>query len=287
MKNFKIDFLVIGVQKSGTSWLYNCLKEHPEIGVPLKKREVEYIGGPLYREHGGMDWFRGLFNHLPDSNNLKYGDVSVEYIFDAGSAYEVKKYFPNCKIILILRNPIDRFLSSLEWNKRRGQLKDENDHGVLEALKKGNSEVIENISNRGFYAEQVSFYYESFPKENIFIADFEKIKESPSEVIKSIFSFLSVDPDFLPKSISSKPKKNSNNRLLIKLENRLSRNKYTEKVLDHLHQLLPTRKRKTSSHLTEYLKELYEPHNEILKKFFLDKKQDKLVEMVESWKNEY
>ncbi|MFT4803339.1 MAG: hypothetical protein ACI9YE_000531 [Psychroserpens sp.] len=287
MKKLKIDFLVIGVQKSGTSWLYNCLNEHPEIGLPLKKREVEYIGGPLYKANGGIDWFHQLFNHIEDSDAMKIGDISVEYVFDDGSADEVKKYFPECQVVLILRNPIDRFLSALEWNKRRGQLKDFNDEQVLEMLQSEGSKIIEDIKNRGLYARQMKNYYDNFPENNIQVIDFSKIIERPYEVIQSIFSFLKVDPNFLPEAIGSKPKKNSNNPLLIKLESRLSRNRFSEKILDQLHQLLPTRKRKTSNDLIQYLNKVYAPHNELLKKFFLDKKQDKLAEMVESWKNEY
>ena len=58
----KIDFLIIGAQKSATSWLYDCISEHPQICVPKQKKEIEYIGGELYKKNG-LEWYFSLLNH--------------------------------------------------------------------------------------------------------------------------------------------------------------------------------------------------------------------------------
>ena len=82
MENKKqpLNFLVIGAQKCATTWLFECLNEHPDICLPKHKREVEYMGGPLYKEQGGQQWYLSLLNHC-DNNKVK-GDVSVEYIIN-------------------------------------------------------------------------------------------------------------------------------------------------------------------------------------------------------------
>ena len=50
MKNFSLDFLVLGVQKSATTWIYESLKKHSLISMPNKKNEAEYIGGDLWKK---------------------------------------------------------------------------------------------------------------------------------------------------------------------------------------------------------------------------------------------
>ena len=82
----RLDFLVIGAQKCATSWLYYCLKDHPELYLPAKKREIQYLGGRLFHEKG-VDWYFSLFQGA--HRNQKIGDVSVEYIFDQQSPWYV------------------------------------------------------------------------------------------------------------------------------------------------------------------------------------------------------
>src|SRR5215472_8103927 len=111
------DFLVIGSQKCATSWLYDCLNEHPQICMPRHKREIEYIGGQLYKEKG-MDWYLSLLGHC-NGEKVK-GDVSVEYIVNDESPRLLYDLNPNLKFILNVRNPVDRAMSALNWYTRKG-----------------------------------------------------------------------------------------------------------------------------------------------------------------------
>ena len=81
MKN-KLDFVVIGSQKCATTWLYDILNQHPAISLPKDKREVEYLGGDLWKKHGD-NWY---FDLMRSNDNEIAGDVSVEYIFNKESA---------------------------------------------------------------------------------------------------------------------------------------------------------------------------------------------------------
>src|SRR5687768_7836818 len=107
----KPDFLVIGAQKCATTWLYECLKDHPQICLPKSKKEVEYIGGDLYKEKG-MDWYLSLIDHCGE-DKVK-GDVSVEYIINPDSPEILHTLNPELKFIVSVRNPVDRALSALK-----------------------------------------------------------------------------------------------------------------------------------------------------------------------------
>ncbi|MGH7669524.1 MAG: sulfotransferase family protein, partial [Gemmatimonadaceae bacterium] len=111
-----IGFLVVGAQKGATSWLFYCLREHPQLCLPDKKRESDYIGGPTYRERGEA-WYFGLFaGQLPGQ---LAGAVSVDYLFDTAAADEVWRVAPQAKLIAIVREPVDRAVSAYYWLIRK------------------------------------------------------------------------------------------------------------------------------------------------------------------------
>ena len=102
----EIDFIGVGAQKSGTSWIYACLYEHPEICAPIK--EIHYFS----RERNfkkGIEWYKNIFNTCK-KGQLK-GEFSTTYLYDGKTPDRIKKEFPNTKIIISLRNPVDRAFS--------------------------------------------------------------------------------------------------------------------------------------------------------------------------------
>jgi len=112
----QLDFAVIGAQKCATSWMYYCLQDHPEICLPRKKREIAYIGGEQFKKNG-PDWF---FNRFSCSTEKTKGDVSVDYLYDGKSATELAKYTDKPKLVISLRNPVRRAISSYYWLCRSG-----------------------------------------------------------------------------------------------------------------------------------------------------------------------
>jgi len=243
------DFLVIGSQKCATSWLYDCLSEHPQICMPRHKREIEYIGGQLYKEKG-IDWYLSLLNHC-NGEKMK-GDVSVEYIVNDESPRLLFELNPNLKFILSVRNPVDRAMSALNWYTRKGVIKD-NQNAIKKEVKQAidafehTSYALMNygfhdILYRGLYSKLLEKYYVYFKKENILIVHYEDIKKSPEAVLNKIFSFLNVDQNFVLQNIKTQPKKNSNNRFLIKIERMFPKSKIVSYSLDKLHQKVPEKK---------------------------------------------
>ncbi len=220
------DFLVLGAQKCATSWLYYCLREHPELHLPEHKREYEYIGGDLYAERG-PDWYFSLLAGKKDSQRA--GAVSVDYLTDPRSAPEVRKQVPNVKLIASLREPVSRAMSAYFWYLRKGHIPDV---GVEQALEQGMlaatrpaaaNEFFRDLVTRGFYDEQLARYRALFPANQMLVVLYEDIAADPMAVLEQVFAFIGVDPTFVPPSISTTPKKNTYSRPLIEIERLTSR----------------------------------------------------------------
>ena len=227
----KLNFLVIGAQKCATSWLYYCLKEHPELNLPKSKKEVEYIGGPLYQNKGGIKWYMDLFEPVKYPSILN-GDVSVNYLMDTGSPAEIKKYAPDCKFIVSLRNPVERFRSAFYWYQRKGTL--ENKKNIKQDILR-RADYLQDIFDRGAYASQLAEYFKYFDPDQFYIVAYDEIKMNPTNALSGIYEFLGVNAQFVPDSLNIKPKKNTYNHLLINIEKYFS-NDVVSKIVDFLNQ---------------------------------------------------
>ena len=273
MKNFSLDFLVLGVQKSATTWIYESLKKHSLISMPNKKNEAEYIGGDLWKQNGDQSYFN-LFN---DCHGVKFGDVSVDYICNNESPRLLYERFPNLKLIISLRNPVDRAISAYYWNYRKGNIN--TNFSISEYFKNliknyKSDKNLFSILNRGLYEKQIFNYLEYFHPNQFKIIFYDHIKMDQKKVLYSLYDFLNIRVEKKLFFYNTMPKVNSGNRILLNLERKYKNNKIIVKGLHFLHNLfyLMTSARKTSLDELEariILDEFYKPHNISLNKFLI------------------
>lgn len=185
----KIDFIGIGAQKSGTSWLYKCLMEHPEI-CTTKEKEIHY-----FNKHysNGVDWYE---NHFSNCGGKTSGEFSTLYLSDKDVPERIYDYNKDIKIIVSLRNPVDRAYSHYNHIKSLNLAPGEN---IQEVIKKY-PEMIEN----GMYGKYLAKYFELFPRDQILILFYDDLNKEPLNFVKKIYSFLEVDESFVPSGINSK-----------------------------------------------------------------------------------
>ncbi|MFH1426572.1 MAG: sulfotransferase domain-containing protein [Candidatus Kerfeldbacteria bacterium] len=195
---FTIDFIGIGAQKAGTTWLAECLMEHPQIYVPKKKEldywnRIKHCPATRQRQYSGFDEYKQQFAGAKPGQLL--GEFSTHYIYDPESAKLIHEYSPSVKIIAILRDPVYRALSQYAHTRKLIPVPD-----TFEEASKKFPEFIE----RGFYYEQLKRYYDLFPAEQIKVVLFEDLKEDPERVIGGVYSFLGVDSSFPPEALHRK-----------------------------------------------------------------------------------
>ena len=263
----KLDFLLVGAQKCATSWLFYCLSEHPELILPKKKLEPGYIGGKMFQEKG-EDWFFDRFS-MPANGQL-LGDVSVDYLYDINSARACTKYtHSNTKFIASLRHPVERAISSYFWYVRRKNLPLMSlNEGLLPLLDSSPGfpfpleGIYEQIARRGCFGPQIEQFTKIYGVDRFYVATYDDITSSPKNVLRDIYSFLSVNPDFIPMSLTSKPKKNAHLPILTRLE-RVANKKILAKISNYMNQTASFigagRKPQLARKIANRLQELYAP----------------------------
>jgi len=210
---FKLKFIGIGAYKSGTTWLVQCLREHPNICVPRIKEvdffSKKYIDGKYSFSHfdKGLKWYQEQFSECDAGANC-WGEFSNSYLYDKDVPKRVKKAFPNIKLLLCLRNPVDRTYSGYLWDKLN--FKREKFEGFnINDIKKG------DYINQSLYGKYIGNYLKVFKKEDIHVVLYDDIKNNPKEVIEKTYSFLGLNkfnPPSLKKIIN--PASHSRSRML-------------------------------------------------------------------------
>lgn len=200
------NFLVVGAAKSGTTSIYNYLKKHPEVYLSDRKEgvffsEMEYFKGPFSKEYNNIiirdiDEYTKLFMNA-DKGQL-IGDISPDYLYYyENSIKNIKKYLPNePKIIIILRNPIDRAYSNYTFYvKKLMESESFLDALILEDDRKTQGYRFGyRYKEIGLYYDQVNAYKENF--KNVLVLDFEELQKEPKALMDKITNFLGISNDF-------------------------------------------------------------------------------------------
>jgi hypothetical protein len=180
-----IDFIGLGAQKSGTSWVYACLYEHPKICAPIK--EIHFFSRERFSK--GRKWYEDHFKRC--KNGLKQGEFSTSYLYSKETPQRIKNMYPHAKLIAILRNPVDRAISQYRNAIKAGEI---DETTSFNAYAKQEPSSLE----QGLYVKQIKRYLEYFPREQMLILIYEDTKKDPAKFIKTIYEFLGVDPNFIP-----------------------------------------------------------------------------------------
>ncbi|WP_062047166.1 sulfotransferase domain-containing protein [Bacillus sp. JCM 19034] len=179
-------FLIIGAQKCGTTSLYNYLVEHPHI-KGANRKEIHFFD--VYYDKG-TDWYDKQFPSL--NKHEITGEATPRYLFHSKCPIRVYQYNPNMKLIVLLRNPIDRAFSNYQMDLRNQseKLKRNNSSSFLtfeETLetKLGNKYLV-----KGIYYQQLKKWLELFQLQQFHILESETLYQQPEKVMKRTFDFL-------------------------------------------------------------------------------------------------
>ncbi|MHA7924496.1 MAG: sulfotransferase family protein [Marinobacter sp.] len=185
----KPNFFIIGAARSGTTSLYLYLEQHPEIYFSDVK-ELNFFSNPRYWAKG-LKWYESRFN--PRSQSItRIGEASTSYTrapFTEETPKRIADYAPEAKLIYIVRNPMQRFVSHYLHRVQAGQETREI------------SEIIENLENeafawQGLYNYQVEEFQKYFKPSQILVISMDDLKTSPRSLISKVFQFLGVSEDF-------------------------------------------------------------------------------------------
>jgi hypothetical protein len=180
------DFLGIGAQKAGTTWLHSNFRAHPQIYIPSKK-ELHYFDNHYYHSlKSYSDYFR-------EGKNKIMGEITPDYgILSEDRVKVIRKIMPEIKLILLLRNPIDRAWSHAIMDFMVLQKR------PYESIKP--EEFLQHFCSiysmsYGDYNKTLSVWLNLFPKESLYIGYFREINNDPQKLLTGIFKHLNVSTD--------------------------------------------------------------------------------------------
>lgn len=187
-----VDFIIAGTMKGGTSAAKVNFAKHPDISIVEK--EIHYFDNKDNFQKG-VEWYKGHFNYAKKMVGDKNHDIMYEY-----SCLElVQNLNPQVKLIIFLRNPIERAYSHWKMLRDIFHYKFSFEYSVMDEI---NNRMGENrdpklafyyhIVQRGFYYEQISKMLEYFPRDNIYITVSEKTRNNMKEEYQKIFTFLNL-----------------------------------------------------------------------------------------------
>jgi len=236
----KPNLFIVGHPKSGTTALYNFLRQHPNIFMsPIK--EPRFFCKDFIKESDLFHkqkcfyldaWSREQAAYLSLFADVKsekiIGECSTSYLYSKVAAAEIHKFNPRAKIIILLREPVS-FLYSVYSHRllnARENVKDFKTSLSLEKQRKlgHNIPSAMKLPNELFYSERIKYceqvvrYYDLFGKSNVKVIIYEDFKRNNRAIYKNILKFLDISTDFMPlfaqHNVSKKPRFVSLNKML-------------------------------------------------------------------------
>jgi len=207
------DFIGVGVQKSGTTWVARRLAEHPQVFIG--KKEISFF---THHFHKGYRWYNALFAQKGDRIA---GEISPNYFISPrhseprlehyphwslqswwkhltrpfpSARDEIKKTYPGIKVFAVFRNPVDRAWSQYwMWAERKERIGKKRVIVPFEKMFRDNGRWIQDY---GRYGTWLKHWLEAFPDFGVFLYD--DLLADPAAFIRSIYRFLGVDEGFEP-----------------------------------------------------------------------------------------
>jgi len=209
-------FIIIGVGRAGTTALYSYLIQHPSIHPALADDEklASDIHFFEYMESDSISWYKSHFPILlPKLNSQKHpkitGEFTSTYFYHSDVPERIYQLLPKVKLIVILRNPIDKIYSTYYQQFRYGEVSTSFEETIDAELRRieileGNPDlrsqhpgfsnfVSQNILRHGIYADYFINWFELFNKKQILILNADDLKKNTENTLQQVFEFLGVE----------------------------------------------------------------------------------------------
>jgi Sulfotransferase family len=206
------NFLIIGAAKAGTTALHKYLQQHPQIYLtPTKETNFFAFEGQEINFQGpgdealkdfsitDLNTYQAEFEQV--TQELVIGEACPAYLYFPQAAARIKQYIPDARLIVILRNPVERAYANF-LHIVRDDRETHRDFALAlqaEATRIANNwEWFWHYIQVGFYGQQLQRYYEMFAPSQIKVYLYEDLKANAIATLQDIFRWLEVDDTFIP-----------------------------------------------------------------------------------------
>ena len=199
IEDIKFNTFIIGVQKAGTSYLKDILSQHPEIETHQANEFMSFLD-PVYKDEAALQKsIKQGFNKDQLSSKKHILGKSVGVFVSEVALKRLFSHNKNVKLIVVLRNPIDRVFSAYNYCLSRGL---EKNNSFTDAIREKNRYPNDIIRNRSCNYINTSMYYlhidlisEFVKKERIMLIHFKDLKNNPNKICQDVFKFMGLPAD--------------------------------------------------------------------------------------------
>lgn len=193
----RVDFVVAGTQKGGTRALRGALENHPALCLS-RRLEVHFFDDEARFREDPPDYAAYHSDFETKPGHLLAGDVTPIYMYWRDAPQRIWRYNPAMRVIVSLRNPIERAFS--HWNMERARAWDPAPFG--EAIRQEGKRCRQALPlqhrvfsyvDRGFYTEQLRRLWSFFPPDQILVLRNEELRLEPQRTMDRVFRFLGVE----------------------------------------------------------------------------------------------
>jgi hypothetical protein len=197
------DFIIIGAQRCGTTSLYNYLADHPRV-APSFMKETHFFDLHYAK---GLGWYRAQFPYRRDvvRRRLVVGEATPYYLFYPHASHRTQAVVPQAKLIVLLRNPIDRAYSHYHHEVSMG-VETASFEEAIEREEKVVPAETERIRqddtlrsfghfhysylSRGLYADQLELWSHDFRRDRLLVLRSEDFYQDPAATVTQVLDFL-------------------------------------------------------------------------------------------------
>ncbi len=186
------NFLCIGTQRGGTTWLYEMLRVHPDIYLPVQK-EIHFFNNDSNYDKG-IDWYEKTFFSNTEGKKI-IGEITPAYLYIESAAQRIYKNLgKDIKLIIMLRNPAERAFSDYWMEYFRGNETLSFEEAILmepyRICRSYEEKLYYSYIKRGFYYAQIKNYFGFYPSGNIKILIFEEFFKDIPNNLNDVLQFL-------------------------------------------------------------------------------------------------
>ena len=200
---------IVGAQRSGSTYLYQLLDDHPEISMihPVRPEPKFFINPKLQSK--GVDYYHKYYFGDSKNSSKYFGEKSTSYLELEKAGQLMKEYFPRARILIILRDPVLRAYSNYRFSVQHGIEKESfADALALEHSRAASSDYATSVSpfayrDRGYYINFIRKYLEIFDWDNVHIIIFEELVNNLQRV-QELYRWLGVSAAHEPSSLMEK-----------------------------------------------------------------------------------
>ena len=180
-------FLGIGVPRAGTTWLHTCLTSHPDVYMPIRRKEIRFFDRHFEQ---GTEWYETFFCTADEAEAYRaIGEISPQYLYCDECPDRISAMLPGVRLLVMLRHPVDRAYSTYGFTVQRA-----NYRGTFAEFVESRPSVLE----RGFYSRYLKHYLRRFERERILPLILEETTTDLETTRGKLAEFLDLDASRFP-----------------------------------------------------------------------------------------